>query len=254
MRSFKITLCYDGLAYHGWQWQDGQPTIQEAIDFEELLKQIDRMRWTPAAGKQTILVVDDEASIRQVLRQSLENAGHLVIEAGDGLEGLRIAREQRPNLIILDIMMPNLNGFDVAASLKNDPDFMGIPILMLTVVDDAQRAYGLGVERYLSKPFEPQEIVNEIEELIRKRSEPGSVLVLGELGERQSKLHAAVVAIGHTLQVASDVESLTALADTHPPSLVILCGEEYQETGAVDRIHAALGSRATLTRTLKPES
>ena len=133
-------------------------------------------------------------------------------------------------------MMPRLNGFDVAASLKNDPEYMGIPILMLTVVDDAQRAYGLGVERYLSKPFEPQEIVSEIEELIRRRTEPGAVLALGELGPRQTPLKSAVEAIGHTFEVASDVDMLVTLAEKTPPSLIVLTGEEYQDGSAVARM------------------
>ena len=97
---------------------------------------------------------------------SLEAAGHKVLEAEDGLTGLTMAREQRPDLIVLDVMMPALNGFDVAASIKNDPNYMGIPILMLTVVDDAQRAYGLGVDLFVSKPFEPQDIVQQVENRI----------------------------------------------------------------------------------------
>ena len=151
---------------------DVPPTIQEPLELDTLVRHVSQLRWNITEGQQTILVVDDEAPIRQVLRQSLEAAGHHVLEAKDGLAGLTMAREERPDLIVLDVMMPAMNGFDVAASLKNDPEYMGIPILMLTVVDDAQRAYGLGVERYASKPFEPQDIVQQIETLIHTRNDP----------------------------------------------------------------------------------
>lgn len=233
---------------------DVPQTVTEPISMDALLRQVERLRLTPSEGNKTVLVVDDEAPIRQVLRQSLEAAGHQVLEAADGLAGLETARKERPDLVVLDVMMPRLNGFDVAASLKNDPEYMGIPILMLTVVDDAQRAYGLGVERYLSKPFEPQEIVSEIEELIRRRTEPGAVLALGELGPRQTPLKSAVEAIGHTFEVASDVDMLVTLAEKTPPSLIVLTGEEYQDGSAVARIHSALGNRATITRILGPST
>ena len=71
--------------------------------------------------------------------------------------------------------MPRLSGFDVAASLKNDPEHLGIPIMMLTIVDDAQRAYGLGVDRYLTKPFEPGVVASQVEELIAEGYDPGIV-------------------------------------------------------------------------------
>jgi CheY-like chemotaxis protein len=232
---------------------DVPQTLQEPISFNELVRQLDRLRWAPREGHQVILVVDDEAPIRQVLRQSLEAEGHKVLEAEDGLTGLSTAREERPDLIILDVMMPQLNGFDVAAALKNDPDFMGIPIIMLTVVDDAQRAYGLGVDRYISKPFEPQDIVSEVEALIETRTEPASVLLLGDLGDRLEALREAVIASAHQLHIAADLQDLTQLAEAHSPSLVILSGEEFQDAGGVDRVQAALGSHATLTRTLAPQ-
>ena len=114
-------------------------------------------------------MIDDDTAIRDMLVQMLEEAGHQALEASDGVEGLEVARTERPDVIILDVMMPRLNGFDCAAALKGDPNFRYIPIIMLTVIDDAQRAFGLGVEAYMSKPFDEQKVMSEIQRLLHKR-------------------------------------------------------------------------------------
>ena len=223
-------------------------TIHQPISFDNLVRQIDRMRWTPAVGQQTILVIDDESSIRQVLRQTLENAGHRIIEAEDGLEGLRLAREKRPNLIILDVMMPNLNGFDVAASLKNDPEFMGIPILMLTVMDDAQRAYGMGVDRYLNKPFEPQHVVSEVQSLIAERAGKSHAIVIGDVGANQDRLTSAMISGDMVCHMAPAIEDISAILEAHSPSLIVVMGESLHDDKTRSQIRNLLGSRSAMIR------
>ena len=132
------------------------------------------------------------------------------MKAVDGEHGLSMVREYQPDLIILDVMMPRKNGFDVAATLKNDPDFLGIPIIMLTVVDDAQRIYGLGVERYITKPFEPNHIVTEAETLLSQRGEPKIALLLGEIPGKEDDLRGCLSENGHKLILASNLDALMA--------------------------------------------
>ena len=115
-----------------------------------------------------ILVVDDDANIRRLLRDDLEAAGYRVLEARDGREALELARQKRPDLLILDVLMPEVNGFEVAAVLRSDPRTMGIPILMLTVVEEQERAFRLGVDRYLTKPIDTARLLREVEALIEK--------------------------------------------------------------------------------------
>ena len=103
--------------------------------------------------KAKVLIVDDDASIRSLLQQELSDAGYLVEEAENGNEALARVRDKHPDLIILDVMMPEMNGFDVAAVLKNDPETMDIPIIILSVVQDRSRGYRIGVDRYLTKPI-----------------------------------------------------------------------------------------------------
>ena len=107
----------------------------------------------------TILIVDDDDSIRSLLQQELGDAGYLIEEAKNGKEALASIRNHRPDLIILDIMMPEMNGFDVAAILKNDPQTMDIPIIVLSIVQDKARGYRIGVDRYLTKPIDTSTIV-----------------------------------------------------------------------------------------------
>ncbi|MBK5269462.1 MAG: response regulator, partial [Bacteroidia bacterium] len=95
----------------------------------------------------TILVVDDDDSIRSLLQQELSEAGYLINQATNGKEALESIRNHRPDLVILDVMMPEMNGFDVAAILKNDPQTMDIPIIVLSIVQDKARGFRIGVDR-----------------------------------------------------------------------------------------------------------
>jgi CheY-like chemotaxis protein len=96
----------------------------------KLKEQMHQSELTIKAKHSTILVVDDDESIRSLLRQELTEAGYYVKEATNGKEALDMIRDHRPDLVILDIMMPEMNGFDVAAILKNDPQTMEIPIIV----------------------------------------------------------------------------------------------------------------------------
>ena len=82
--------------------------------------------------KQQVLIADDEATIRHVLRQLLERAGHEVVAASDGVEALALFEKNRPDLVLLDIMMPGLNGFEVCEKLKSDPEHRLTPVIMVT--------------------------------------------------------------------------------------------------------------------------
>ena len=106
-----------------------------------------------------ILVVDDEEGIRVLCRVNLELADFEVIEAPNGMAGLEAARAEQPDLIFLDVMMPQMDGWDVLRRRKEDPATAGIPVVMLTARTseaDQIRAWGEGILDYLAKPFNPQ--------------------------------------------------------------------------------------------------
>jgi Response regulator containing a CheY-like receiver domain and an HD-GYP domain len=117
-------------------------------------------------NEKTILVVDDEPTIRSLLRQEITEAGYQIKEAVNGKEALKSIRKQQPDLVVLDVMMPEMNGFDVAAILKNDPKTQHMPIIVVSIVDDKQRINRLGIDRYLTKPIDTKLLLNEIGTLL----------------------------------------------------------------------------------------
>ncbi|MBC7237976.1 MAG: response regulator transcription factor [Chloroflexi bacterium] len=132
-----------------------------------------------------ILVVDDEAQIVQVLRGYLERAGFAVLTAYDGREALRIARQEKPDLIILDLMLPGLDGTDVCRVLRQESN---VPIIMLTArVEETDRVVGLelGADDYVTKPFSPREVVARVRAVLRRTrgdlAEQEEILQVGRL-------------------------------------------------------------------------
>jgi adenylate cyclase len=105
----------------------------------------------------TILVVDDDGVSRAVLANLLEKQGHTVVLAKDGPEGLQIAAQRPCDLIVLDILMPGMDGYDVVAALKADPALREIPVVMISSIDDMSgivKSVKLGAEDYIFKPFD----------------------------------------------------------------------------------------------------
>ncbi|MCK1991816.1 response regulator transcription factor [Peribacillus muralis] len=116
-----------------------------------------------------ILVVDDEQSIVTLLQYNLEQAGYAVVTASDGEEGLQAAVDIRPDIVVLDLMLPKMDGLEVCKQLRQQK--INIPILMLTAKDDEfDKVLGLelGADDYLTKPFSPREVVARIKAILRR--------------------------------------------------------------------------------------
>ncbi len=121
--------------------------------------------------EKTVLIVEDEKNIVDILRFNLERKGYRTLEAYDGEEGLRKARTEKPDLILLDIMLPKMIGFDVCEALRKDGD--NVPILLLTAreeEDDKVRGLEIGADDYITKPFSMREVVARVEANIRRTS------------------------------------------------------------------------------------
>lgn len=135
-------------------------------------------------AKDRILIVDDEPHIVELARMYLEDAGYTVGCAADGQEALIQCRHQRPALVVLDLMLPTLDGWDVCRRLRAESD---IPIIMLTAKsDDIERIVGLeiGADDYITKPFNPRELVARVGAVLRryrKSTQPDRVLSVGSL-------------------------------------------------------------------------
>lgn len=118
-----------------------------------------------------ILVIEDEPDIRQVLDYNLRLAGHDVVTAPRGQDGLRLVREQRPDLVLLDLMLPDLPGTEVCRAIKDDTATRSIPVMMLTAKgEEIDRVVGfeLGADDYLTKPFSVRELALRIRAILRR--------------------------------------------------------------------------------------
>jgi DNA-binding response OmpR family regulator len=125
---------------------------------------------------QRILVVDDDREIVRLLRAYLEQVGYQVLVAGDGETALHILRREHPDLVVLDLMLPDCDGWDVTRIVRRDPDLAATPIIMLTArVEDQDKIVGLelGADDYVTKPFNPREVVARVRAVLRRaRGEP----------------------------------------------------------------------------------
>lgn len=138
---------------------------------------------------ETILVVDDEQSIRELVGFNLRKAGYDVLEAADGLECLRQVRLAKPALIVLDLMLPGIDGLEVCRTLKGQPDTADIGIIMLTAKnDEVDKVVGLelGADDYLTKPFSPRELVARVKAILRRSHKEA---ITGELTIGRLKLN-----------------------------------------------------------------
>ena len=135
------------------------------------------MAGAAVAGKKTvsrqkkILVVEDEPHIAKLVSFILEGAGYEVIQAYVGAEGIEKAQTEKPDLIVLDVMMPNLDGFQVAKMLTSDPTTKRIPIVMLSSkaqFEDKMRGLESGAVDYITKPFEKEELLEKVKECLEE--------------------------------------------------------------------------------------
>ena len=113
------------------------------------------------AMRDRVLIVEDEADVRELIRLQLRAAGFDVLEACNGAEGLAMAKQDLPSVIILDLMMPEMNGVEVCRALRRNPSTSRIPILMLTArssEEDKVAGFEVGADDYVTKPFSPKEL------------------------------------------------------------------------------------------------
>jgi two-component system alkaline phosphatase synthesis response regulator PhoP len=163
---------------------------------------------------QTILIVDDESRILKLVRDYLERAGFAVLTARDGETALTLARVEQPDLIVLDLMLPGVDGLDVCRRLRQES---GVPIIMLTArVEEADRIVGLelGADDYVTKPFSPRELVARVRATLRRvdgQLGPSSIIRTGEIELDVDALETTVA--GRLVELtATEFQFLAALA------------------------------------------
>jgi len=173
------------------------------------------------AEPRTILVVDDEPDLLHAVRLYLEMEGYQVVTATNGQQALDKLRTKLPDLIVLDVMMPEMNGFDVAAVLKNDPATLDIPIVILSIVQDRDRGFRLGVDRYLTKPIDTDLLFREVGTLIEQKKSRKHVLVVDEDATTVKTLSEVLKTRGYSVSEARDVDFVER-AKALQPDIIML--------------------------------
>lgn len=156
-----------------------------------------------------LLIIEDETDIRELISFNLEMSGYEVIKARDGEEGLSLARSQAPDLVILDLMLPGMDGLKVCSHLKKDPETRELPVIMLTARsedDDVVAGLETGADDYVTKPFSPRVLIARVKAALRRvRSEPE------EKGAHRLAIHDLVIDTArHEVLLAGEPVNLSA--------------------------------------------
>ena len=195
--------------------------IQAQLDVaeEDVLDSTSRPGGAGPAG--TVLVIDDDPAVRALLGRFLEREGFHVCLAADGESGLRRAREVRPDVITLDVIMPGMDGWSVLSALKADPSIGDIPVLMVTIEDDRNLGYALGASEYLTKPVDRHRLTSLLHRYRRERN-AGPVLIVEDDPDARSLLRRALDYEGWPVVEAENGRQGIERLEECRPGLVLL--------------------------------
>ena len=168
-----------------------------------------------------ILVIDDDATQRELLRQFLTREGFTVIVTSGGVEGLEMARRIQPRAITLDVMMPDMDGWSVLAELKNDPELHDIPVIMVTMVDDENQGYALGASDYLTKPVDRDRLMQVLKRYYCPHP-PCPVLVVEDDVMMRSMMSKVLTNANWCVTQANNGREALAKVEEEIPSLIML--------------------------------
>jgi len=176
---------------------------------------------TPAPARtRTVLIVDDDPMVLALFRSTLERESIKVLTACDGMDGLRQARQHRPQAIVLDIRLPDLDGWSVMSVLKMDPDLSATPVVIISIEEQRARGYALGAVDYLIKPLDVDSLVDVVERAMNAAS--GSVLVVDDDAELLDVIERQLRNAGLSPITTTDARHALTLLRSHRPALMIL--------------------------------
>ena len=178
----------------------------------------------PAASqgrRGTVLVIDDDPTACELMATYLTDVGFAVETVGSGVRGLGRARELRPAAIILDILMPDIDGWTVLDALKREPELADIPVVIVTIVDEHRRGIALGAAGYLTKPIDRERLVTILSRLLAA-GEPGNVLVVEDDAEQRERVRSILEPRGWRIREAANGRLALDAVESELPDVILL--------------------------------
>jgi PAS domain S-box-containing protein len=176
----------------------------------------------PSSGAINVLVVDDDPAVHDVLAATLDKQGYHLTHAKDGFEALNIMRNDPPDIVTLDVMMPKMDGWSVLGIMKSEAQLEHIPVIMLTIVDDRNLGFSLGAAEYMTKPIDRNRLIALIEKFAASKKD-GVVLAVDDDADVRAMVRTTIESVGMRVADATNgQEALDWLAANPKPALVLL--------------------------------
>jgi adenylate cyclase len=168
-----------------------------------------------------VLIIDDDATARELLADQLEAEGFSVVTASGGLEGLKLAKQLRPSVITLDVIMPDLDGWSVLAALRQDSELAHIPVIMVTILDQQRRAVALGAAGYLTKPMDREQL-HRLVDRFRAPAQPTRVLLVEDDAFQRERMRSWLESQQWIVQEAANGREALDRLQQGKPDLILL--------------------------------
>ncbi|GAK53817.1 sensor protein [Candidatus Moduliflexus flocculans] len=195
--------------------------ISKRMFLEHLQERQALSKFGDTSEKKMVLVVDDEASIRKLLRQELEPEGYVIREAQNGKEAIERVRRERPCLILLDVLMPEMNGLEVAIKLKTDPFSMDIPIIILSVLEERDMGYHFGIDGYLTKPIDSRQLHQQVGTMLSNGLAQKKIVVAGTANAEIENI-TTLLSMNFDVRRITEFEDLMTQLNAESPDMVIV--------------------------------
>ena len=196
-------------------------TVKQSLDDEDYDAQPAPVHDGPP-GAINVLVVDDDPAVHDVLAATLGKEGYRITHARDGIEALALMREEAPDIVTLDVMMPKMDGWSVLGVMKSEAQLAHIPVIMVTIVDHRNLGFSLGAAEYMTKPIDRSRLIALIQKFATTKKD-GVVLVIDDDPDVRSMVHSTIESVGmQVAEVPNGQAALEWLAVNPKPALVLL--------------------------------